>query len=194
MEIVERKEIKNNTAIEAAEGGEKPGFGRRVGGAFKTMFTKKRKVVILASMFVLLCVTGYLNFALNKAPAVGGQVATETNLFNMFRSTRADERARDIMIYENMVGNTKYSASAQANAEAKLFEIRANVAFETAAEGLILAESYADVIVNRSNGFVNVLLKKDSNIDRTQAIKIMSILQSVQPDLDIDNVFISIME
>jgi len=194
MEIVERKEIKNNTAIEAAEVGAKPGFGRRVGGAFKSMFTKKRKVVILASMFVLLCVTGYLNFALNKAPAVGGNVETNTNLFNMFRNTRADERARDIMIYENMVGNSNYSAASQTSAEAKLFEIRNNVAFETAAEGLILAESYADVIVNRSNGFVNVLLKKDSNIDRTQAIKIMSILQSVQPDLDIDNVFISIME
>ena len=191
MEVIERKEVKNNAVCEA---GEKPGFGKRVGGAFKTMFTKKRKVVILASMFVLLCVTGYLNFALNNSSPVGGKIETNTNLFNMFRNTRADERARDIMIYENMIGNSNYSAESQASAEAKLFEIRANVTFETAAEGLILAQNYADVIVNRSNGFVNVLLKKDSNIDRTQAIQIMSILQSIQPGLDIDNVFISIME
>jgi hypothetical protein len=184
MEIVERKETKTKGK----------GIIRKTADSVKSLFTKRRKFVILTGMFLLLCVTGYLNFALNNnnPSQVGGEV--QTNVFTAFRNTRADERARDIMIYENMIGNSNYSQESQANAETKLFEIRANVAFETTAEGLVLAENYADVIVNRSNGFVNVLIKKDSNISQVQAAKIMTILQSVQPDLDIDSVFISIME
>jgi len=215
MEIIQRKPVQEKSLVTTTAtkkvdgnsgggGGIKGGisdvmarvgnWGRGVGNGMKTLFTKKRKFVILAAMFALLCVTGYLNFALNSQPTGGATIEANQHLFNMFRNTRADERARDITIYENMVGNANFSAQAQASAEARLFEIRANVAFEVAAEGFIKAEGYKDVIVNRSNGFVNVLIRKDQNIDRTQAIKIMSILQSIQPDLDIDNVFISIME
>jgi hypothetical protein len=188
MEIVERTETK--TKVTAKLGG----VMTRTGAAFKTLFTKRKKLLILSTMFVLLCVTGYLNFALNSGNAVNtGGAAAETNLFTMFRNTRADERTRDIMVYENLVA-TSNNAETVRSAEAKLLEIRENVAFETAAEGLILAEQYDDVIVNRANGFVNVLIKRSENIDRTQAIKIMTILQSIQRDLDIDNVYISIME
>jgi len=200
MEIVQQKETKAVTKTAPVEISGEPTLVKaktnpikRVGAGFKTLFTKKRKFLILTSMFVLLCVTGYLNFALNKAPSqyTGGQA--NQSLFVMFRNARADERTRDILIYENLIA-TSTNAETVLSAEAKLMEIRANVAFETAAEGLILAEQYDDVLVNRSNGFVNVLIKKDSNIDRIQAVKIMSILQSIQPDLDIDNVYISIME
>lgn len=184
MEIVQRNQTKQPKAKRV----------KGEGGGFKAMFTKRRKILILSGMFALLLVTGYLNFTLNNAGSADVNTQVNTNLFRMFKDTRADERARDILIYENMVGNSKYSATAQASAEAKLLEIRDNVAFETAAEGFILTEGYADVIVNRSNGFVNVLLKKDSNITSIQAVKIMSILQSITPSLDIDNVFISIME
>jgi len=201
MEIIERKETKSKTkAVTAAADatGEQGTLTRtktRVGGAVKTLFTKKRKFLILGTMFVLLCVTGYLNFALNSNNTLrtGGGHQIESDLFTMFRNTRADERTRDIMIYENLIA-TSANAETVASAEARLLEIRGNVAFETAAEGLILAEQYDNVLVNKSNGFVNVLIKRDSNIDRIQAIKIMSILQSVKPGLDIDNVFISIME
>ena len=192
MERIEKQETSTITSTGGVGSKMRRGTGRAKQGV-KTLFTKKRKFVILAGMLVLLCVTGYLNFALNSS-SVPINADVTTDLFTMFRNTRADERARDIVIYESMIGNENYSEESQTSAQAKLFEIRANVTFENDAEHLILAEKYMDVIVNRSNGFVNVLLKKDSNIDRTQAIKIMSILQSVQPDLDIDNVFISIME
>jgi hypothetical protein len=125
-----------------------------------------------------------------KSLQTGTQV--ETNLFTMFRNTRADERTRDIMVYENLIATTT-SAETKASAEAKLLEIRSNVEFETSAEGLILALSYNDVIVNRTNGFVNVLLKNPQNIDSIQAAQIMSTLISVDRSLDIDDVYISIM-
>jgi hypothetical protein len=193
MEIIERKETKKEKR------------GLKLGGSMgkaragiKTLFTKHKKMLILSTMFVLLCVTGYLNFALNNTPIkTGSNVTTETSLFGTFRMTRANERTRDVMIYENLIA-TSTNAATVSSAEAKLLEIRENVAFETSAEGLIMTNGavydYEDVIVNRSNGFVNVLIKRAENIDRTQAIQIMSLLQSLQQDLDIDNVYISIME
>jgi hypothetical protein len=189
MEIIERKETKTK----ARRGLKLGGAMGSVKSGMKTLFTKHKKMLVLSTMFVLLCVTGYLNFALNNQAVNTGTAVTETNVFNMFRMTRADERTRDIMVYENLIA-TSTNAATVASAEAKLLEIRENVAFETSAEGLILVDGYDDVIVNRTNGFVNVLIKRDENIDRTQAIKIMSILQSLQQDLDIDNVYISIME
>jgi len=195
MEIIERKETKQKKAkpVDGVPGGEIRKQSRFKRG-FKSMFTTNRKYLILGVMFVLLCVTGYLNFALNtssKAPQASATVTTD--LFTTFRNTRADERTRDIMVYENLIA-TSSNSDTVASAEAALLELRSNVAFETSAEGLILAENYDNVLVNKSNGFVNVLLKRDTNIDSTQAVKIMSILQSIQPDLDIDNVYISIME
>jgi len=180
MEIVERNETK-------AKGNLKLGSG------VKTLFTKRKKMLVLCTMFVLLCVTGYLNFAMNKSNSTVNTSSSivETNTFNMFRMTRADERTRDIMVYESLKSSS--NASTVASAEAKLIEIRSNVAFETAAEGLIMKYGFEDVIVNKANGFVNVLIKAPQNITQTQATQIMTTLQSVRSDLDIDNVHISIM-
>jgi hypothetical protein len=191
MEIIEKTEQKSTKELKRG------GIMSRTGGAVKTLFTKRKKFLILSTMFVLLCVTGYLNFALNSSAKVGaGAGAVETNMFNIFRTTRADERTRDIMVYENLIA-TSQNAATVSSAEARLQEIRGNVAFETSAEGLLTNSPLAtwnDVIVDRTNGFVNVLIKQNENITRTQAISIMTILNSIQPELDIDNVYISIME
>jgi len=189
MEIIERKETKTKMGGSLKLGDTM----KRTGSGIKTLFAKRKKMLVLGTMFVLLCVTGYLNFAMNNKAIDTSAANVETNLFNMFRTTRADERTRDILVYENLVA-TSTNAATKASAEAKLLEIRENVAFETSAEGLILVDGFRDVIVNRTNGFVNVLIKAGENISRQQAIKIMTILQSIQPDLDIDNVYISIME
>jgi hypothetical protein len=192
MEIVQQKTTKAK-GTKVKTGLKVKNVFSRTGEAVKSLFIKRRKLFVLSTMFVLLCVTGYLNFTMNaqqQSVKTGTQI--ETNLFTMFRNTRADERTRDILVYENLIA-TSTNAETVASAERKLFEIRENVTFETTAEGLISAEKYEDVIVNRTNGFVNVLLKNPVQIDRIQAVKIMSILQSVQADLDIDNVYISIM-
>jgi len=162
------------------------------GTAVKTLFTRRKKLVIVSCMLALLCVTVYLNFSLNSDQTIQtGSRYVETNRFVLFRNDRADQRARDILVYENIAATTA-DAALKASAQSRLAEIRANVAFETTAEGLILSDGYADVIVQRTNGFVNVILKRDTNIDRTQAIKIMSVLQSIDSSLDIDNVHISL--
>jgi len=194
MEIVQR-ETKKRTKGES--GLKLRGAMSKTGASFKTLFTKKKKLLILSTMFALLCVTGYLNFTLNNQRFIADEPisAVETNMFNVFRTQRADERTRDILVYENL--RTSANAETVASAEAKLAEIRANVEFESTAEGLILVqEGYADILVNRTNGFVNVLIKRAENITSEQAVKIMTILQScsLNGQLDIDNVYISFME
>jgi hypothetical protein len=114
----------------------------------------------------------------------------DNNLFNQFRTGRASDRARDIAIYEYLLAESE-SAETRANAESRILEIRANMEFEIVAENLIQAHGFQNVIVNRMNGFVNVLVKPDSNLTREQAIKIMTALISIDPTLDIDSVYIS---
>ena len=189
MEVVQKEQTKKT------KGGLKLGSAlSKTGTGVKTLFTKRKKLLILSTMFALLCVTGYLNFTLNNKTVIDEPIsAVEANVFNVFRTQRADERTRDILVYENLM--TSANAETVASAELKLREIRANVEFETTAEGLILTqEQFDDLLVNRTNGFVNVLIKRAENITSEQACKIMSILQSVQSDLDIENVYISIME
>ena len=171
------------------------GAMNNTGTAVKTLFTRRKKLVVLTAMVALLCVTIYFNFALNSGrgadiPAGGG---TQVCMFTTFRNNRAAERTRDIMVYENLMA-TSASAETRASAESRLLEIRANVAFETTAEGLIMAEQLGDIIVNRANGFVNVLIRREGNITHTNAIKIVSILQTIQPSLDIDSIHINIVE
>ena len=160
------------------------------------LLTRRRKVAILAGLFVLLIVTGYFNLQLNnRAPEVGagGPGAGQTNLFNMFRETRQNERTANVAILESMIGNASYSAAAQAEAEQALFTLMANKTFENTTEGLLLAQ-FDDVVVTRTNGNVNVLIRRETNIDRQQAGKVLSILRSVDPDLPLQNVFISVIE
>jgi len=168
---------------------------RRMGRInFRGAFRGRRKVVILAGMFALLIVTGYLNFALSSgAPEVQGQ-ANQT-MFQMFRTTRQAERTSQLAILENMALSQHFSAEARANAEAQKLELLAAIAFETAAEGLILAAGFRDVVVSKNGENVNVLVQNPENITPVQATQIRLILDSVaNRTIDIDNIFISVIE
>lgn len=157
-------------------------------------FTKKRKIFILCGLFALLAVTGYLNFALNNAtPEVGGATQTQ-HLITMFRNTRAEERAMKIATLQGIAdANSNYTAEARSEAEAQLFELFANMEFETSSESLILAH-FSDAIVSRTNDKVNVLIKNAENISRAEAAQILGILRSVDAKLDVEDVFVTIVE
>jgi len=221
MEIIDRNQAKpkrtpalkqttpvaiEKCAIEKVEGVEVPALCTEVkqqgklknaassaGATMKNLFTKQKKLVVVGAMVLLLGVTVYFNFALNREDSFPAGSEVQVNLFENFRNNRADERTRDIMVYENLAA-TSANAETVTNAEARLLEIRANVAFETSAEGLIMGRQLGDVIVNKANGFVNVIIRRPNNIDRTDAIWIMSTLRTLVPSLDIDDVHISFME
>src|SRR5574344_759233 len=115
--------------------------------------SKKKKIIILATMFVLLVVTGYLNIALNKGTTVqtsGENVATG-NFFTTYRTDRQTTRDEEVAYYDAIIASTSSSADAKASAEAKKESLVSNMEMELVTEGLIKAKGFDDVIVTSSN-------------------------------------------
>jgi len=168
---------------------------KKSGGKLKSAFSKRRKVMILAGMFVLLIVTGYLNFAMNNQspPPVGG--GTQTNMFNVFRQNRSDERASQIAILTAMATNDSgFTEAERTDAGRQKLELMDIINFETTAEGLIMQEGFQDVVVNKNQGNINVLIRNPENITQQEANKVKMILDTVmQATIDIDNIFISVI-
>ncbi|MCL2569845.1 MAG: SpoIIIAH-like family protein [Firmicutes bacterium] len=164
---------------------------------FRGAFTKRRKMMILAGMFVLLIVTGYLNFTLNnRAPEVGGDYRQQQHVFQIFRQTRTAERTSQLAILENIALSTSgYSEQARLNAETQKLELLQAIAFETAAENLILALGFQDAIVSKNGGNINVLVRTPENLTPVQVTQIRLALNSVaNRTIDIDNIFVSPIE
>lgn len=162
-------------------------------------FLRRRKMLILVGMFALLIVTGYLNFALNSGgtPEVGagGGGQQQQNMFQMFRTTRAAERASQLAILENMATSQAFSAEARANAETQKLELLAAMEFERQAEYLTRAAGFTDVVVSKNGQNINVLVQNPENITPVQATQIRLILDGVaNRTIDIDNIFISVIE
>ena len=165
----------------------------------KGMFTRRRKLMILSAMFALLVVTGYLNFTLNnRTPEVGGGGGTAgtQHLFVMFRQTRAAERESQMRILENIaLATSGYSEQARQQAEQRKLELIAEMQFESAAEGMIVAAGFRDAVVQKNGGNVNVLIRHNENITDVQAAQIKTILDHIaNRTIDIDNIFISVVE
>lgn len=116
---------------------------------------------------------------------------TQTDMLTLLKSTRDNERTRDILLYETVI-ETSRNKNSVAIAKTKLNEIHSNIAFETSVEKLVKAEKYDDVHVIRSFSAVNIIISHDTKINAAQTDKIISILKSIQPDLDMQNVNISV--
>jgi len=176
---------------------QEPKVKRRL--SLKGAFTRRRKILILAGMFVLLVVTGFLNFSLNnQTPEVGGGQANQIHAFDMFRQNRASERSTQIAILENIVmSTTGYSEAARTQAEQQKLALIEARNFENSAESLIKTQMsfLTDAIVQVNGPNKNVLVRNRENITPQQATQIHLILESVAGRyLAIDNVFISILD
>jgi len=172
---------------------------------FNMKFTKRKKIYILVGMFVLLAVTGYLNFTLNRGGGEvggggGGQITSQT-FFTTFHAQRADERAASIAILTNMsAADSGYSAEIRANAAQQLMTLLASIQYENTTEGLIKAQDFDDAIVMKTNGNVNVVIRSDATHDE-QAVFVPNVLRVVRDqwgtstfgEFDIERVFVSFM-
>ena len=167
---------------------------------WRAAFTKRRKIMILAGMFVLLVVTGYLNFTLNsnRSDEVGGggTAGTGQTVFQMFRQTRQAERTSQLAILENIALSESYSATARAQAEQQKLQLLANMHFETMAEGFIMNEGWVqDVVVSKNGENINVLVRNPENLTAVQITRVTELLnRAANRTIDIDNIFISIVE
>ena len=170
--------------------------GKRRGG-LRMQFTKRKKIFVLVGMFVLLAVTGYLNFALNGSTAtVGGGTVGSQDLFLMFRETRTAERDANKAILQNIAAaESGYTDEAKTQAAAQLLELMQTINFEDTCEGLILRHGYANVIVTKTNDNVNILVKNAAQLEEWEVANVLKVIQdNTTGEFDVEKVFLSIIE
>ena len=151
--------------------------------------SKKKKIIILATMFVLLVVTGYLNIALN-----GNSTTTVTNtdnvvtgnFFTTYRTDRQSTRDEEIAYYDAIIASPTTSTEARENAETKKQQLVATMETELVTEGLIKAKGFEDVIVTSSNNCINVIVKS-AQLSSTEVAQIVSVVTE-QTNVSIDNI------
>jgi len=130
--------------------------------SWKNTFTKRRKLMILAGMFVLLIVTGYLNFSLNSGTPVGGGGGAQAVqcMFTFTREQRTTQRNVQLSTLNSIINNSNDPAEVERASNAR-HELLAIMEFEGGAERLIKnREIVEDVIVEKStSGNVNVVAR-----------------------------------
>ena len=150
--------------------------------------SKKKKIIILATMFVLLVATGYLNIVLNSGattPTNSENVVTG-NFFTTYRTDRQSTRDEEMAYYDAIIASVNSSAEAKANAEAKKQELVNNMEMELVTEGLIRARGFEDVIVTNSNSAVNVIVKS-AELTSSEVAQIVSIVKE-QCNASLENI------
>lgn len=142
------------------------------------MLSKKKKIIILATMALLLVVTGYLNVVLNKGTTVTNANAqvTNTSFFSSYRVDRESTRNSEIAYYDAIIASENSSLEAKNSAETKKQELIAKMETELVTEGLIKAKGFEDVIVTNSSTSVNVVVKS-AELTSAQVAQITSIIK-----------------
>ena len=151
--------------------------------------SKKKKIIILATMFVLLIVTGYLNIALNgnsNATVTNTDNVVTGNFFTTYRADRQSTRDEEIAYYDAIIASPTTSAEARASAEEKKQLLVTSMEMELVTEGLIKARGFEDVIVTSSNNCVNVIVKS-AELTSTEVAQIVSVVKE-QTNVSIDNI------
>lgn len=150
--------------------------------------SKKKKIIILATMFVLLVATGYLNIVLNggAATVTNSENVVTGNFFVTYRADRQSTRDEEMAYYDAIIASATASAEAKANAEAKKQELVNNMEMELVTEGLIRARGFEDVIVTNSNSAINVIVKS-TELTSGEVAQIVSIVKE-QCNASLENI------
>lgn len=152
------------------------------------MLTKKKKIIVLASMLVLLVITGVLNIFLNNSAQTtqtnAGYDYSSATFFATCRTDRTNSRNESIDHYKQIIESSASSEEAKLNAEASMNSLIESMTIETTMEGLIKAKGFTDCLVNYSSTYINVILQS-SELTETEVAKVVEIIQS-QVDRDID--------
>lgn len=124
----------------------------------------KKKVIVLASMVVLLVVAGTLNFVLNnnlpKLDAGIDEPDVTTTFFSALRTTRESKRAEQIAYYDSIINSESSTAEAIKSAQDAKLELAKMVETELKLENVIKSCGYNDVVVTLASSSVHVTLNK----------------------------------
>ena len=147
----------------------------------KTMSNKK-KIIIICSMVVLLVAAAYLNVFISQKTSktvsntIDDGTTTTVSFFTGYRTARDASRQESFMYYDSIIGSETASAAAISSAETKREELVTFAESELVLEGLIKAKGFEDAIVTISTANVNVIVKKEGEIDAADAAQILSII------------------
>lgn len=130
--------------------------------------SKKKKIIVLASMAALLVLTGCLNYFLNRPASQatsGDATLTYSDYFASSRKDRAESRQETVMYYESIIGSEASSEAAKASAEAELAALVSGIDTEQRLETLIKSVGFSDCIVTVGKENINVIVKSSSLSD-----------------------------
>ena len=145
--------------------------------------SNKKKIIIICSMVVLLVAAAYLNVLISKkstntvsASRIEEEATTSVSFFTGYRSARDASRQESFMYYDSIINSETASAAAVTSAEGKRAELVEFAETELVLEGLIKAKGFEDAVVTISTANVNAIVKKNGEIDQTDAAQILSII------------------
>lgn len=144
--------------------------------------SNKKKIIIICSMVVLLVAAAYLNVLITKkttktvSNTINDDSSTTVSFFTSYRSARDASRQETFMYYDSIINSETASAAAVTSAEGKREELVGFTETELILEGLIKAKGFEDAVVTISTANVNAIVKKNGEIDATDAAQILSII------------------
>ncbi|MBP5404462.1 MAG: SpoIIIAH-like family protein [Clostridia bacterium] len=145
--------------------------------------SNKKKIIIICSMVVLLVAAAYLNVFISQKTAknvntetIEDGSSTTVSFFTSYRTARDSSRQESFMYYDSIIQSETASAAAIASAETKREELVTFAESEMVLEGLIKAKGFEDAIVTISTENVNVIVKKNGEVDATDAAQILSVI------------------
>jgi stage III sporulation protein AH len=110
----------------------------------------------------------------------GESVETAGNV-DFFESARADrEKAKNDALgtLKGIVDDVKSDDASKKSANEKIERIAANIEKQSAAETLIKAKGFQEVVVIIGDSDVNVVLKKDGELTQSESVQILDIINA----------------
>ena len=126
--------------------------------------SKKKKIIVFASMVALLVLTGCLNYFLNRPSSQSAGADSNVTYSDYFAASRADRdssRSETVMYYEAIIKNEATSETAKQNAETELAAVVAGMKTEQQLETLIKALGFEDCLVTVGRENISVIVKSD---------------------------------
>lgn len=144
--------------------------------------SNKKKIIIICTMVVLLVAAAYLNVLISHKSAktasttINDASSQTVSFFTSYRTARDSSRQESFMYYDSIIQSETASAAAISSAESKREELAGFAESELVLEGLIKAKGFEDAVVTISTANVNVIVKKNGEVDATDAAQILSII------------------
>ncbi len=143
--------------------------------------SKKKKIIVLASMVALLVLTGCLNYFLNRPDNTqkvsAGDSSAYADYFASQHADRSSSRSETVMYYNAIIESEATSATAKADAEKELAALVAHMETEQRLESLIKALGYDDCLVTVGNDNINVILKSDTMTEQ-EVGQVLEVIES----------------